>query len=278
MNKTGLVLILGGGENASAIALYLRQSNIKTAMVVTDSEAYLRRSICFNEAAYTGKKVVENTVAILVSPEKITEQKGTNFREKWQKAVFYHIQNREIPVFLKQDLPDFMEVLQPDIVVNTLSTSQIEVLPESVNLLIGMLPLHQPGQKCHVAIETRKNYQLGKQFIKETKLGQEFNYHLFKNPFSQIFSPLEGVFVGDKNIGERIKQNESIGRINDIEIRSPYHGQIWGLYYSGKMVKLKQPLALIYDGPAGEQYSEFDFAHRAVAGAVLKEVVRQFQS
>lgn len=266
-------LILGGGEFASAIALYLWKSHIDVAMAVDASRFHLRRPICFAEAVVTGAKQICGMDGTLVSGEDLKRSENSDFNEAWRAAIRYHIQNRFLPIFLLQDLPNFIKVLSPDILIHTEKVSFEGIGIDSADLVIGLFPLLEPGTDCHLAIETRQNYWLGETYHSPPSKQSEMDFNFFKNPFSTVTSPLEGTFIAeDKNIGDKIKYNQTLGRVGSIDIYSPYTGQIWGLLHSGRMVHSGQPLALIYEGPPSDMHAYFGFNHRAVAGSVLAQV------
>ena len=65
--------------------------------------------------------------------------------------------------------------------------------------------------------------------------------------------------------------------LDNIQIKSPYNGQIWGLLHSGHIVAHHEPLASIFTGSFNDGYKYFDFQHKAVAGTILREVLQFIQ-
>jgi xanthine dehydrogenase accessory factor len=276
MKSSKFIPIVGGGEFASAIAYYLWKAHLPVVMAVSEYEIHLRRPVCFGEAAKTGKKQIEDVTAILITADHLAGYDKEPPAGKWHKAIQFQQENNNIPVFLLEELPEFLEILQPDILINTVQSAESSFGIDAASLVVGLYPGHQPGENCHVAVETRLNNWLGSAYHQVPPEQPEIDLHLFRKTFDQVNSPLEGVFVATKEIGEAIEVNEALGTIQNIEIRSPYKGQVWGLVHSGKIVFPRQPLALIYDGHSEDKYNSFDFRQRAVAGAVLKEIF-QFQ-
>jgi xanthine dehydrogenase accessory factor len=276
MKSSKFIPIVGGGEFASAIAYYLWKAHIPTVMAVSEYEIHLRRPVCLGEAAKTGKKQIEDITAILITADHLARYEKESPAGKWKNAIQFQHENNNLPLFLLEELPEFLEILQPDILINTVQSAESDFGIDAASLVIGLYSEHQPGENCHVAVETRLNHWLGSAYHHIPPELPEIDLHLFRKTFDQINSPLEGVFVATKEIGEDIQINEALGTIQNIEIRSPYKGQVWGLVHSGKIVFPRQPLALIYDGHSEDKYNSFDFRQRAVAGAVLKEIF-QFQ-
>ncbi len=274
MSKKAPVLVLGGGELGSAIAYYLRKSFIPVAIAVEPQEVYLRRSICFAEAAFTGRKQIDDIRGVLITEEDLDRASSGNFDARWKEAVSFHIQNRDIPIFLTSELPSFLEILQPAVLIRTLPESANGVSLESADFVIGLHPNHIAGTDCHVAVDAGLSYRTGDVYLSKPQFGPDFDIHLFKKPFNEVLSPLEGLFVSSRDIGQKIQHHDSLGSVAGIEIRSPYNGQLWGIFHSGRLVSARQPLALIYEGPPNDGYAHFGFWHKCVAGAVLAEVER----
>ena len=277
MTRADLVIILGGNEFGSAIAAALVKTRIPVAMVIHPQETPLRRSICFSEAVLIGKKEIQDIQAVLINENLLSQFAPASLSEQWRRSIEFCINNHSLPVFLDNEFPDYLEILKPQIIIKTHPVFFIDCPLESAALSIGLHPWHMINRHCHLSVESRSNYQLGEVFFQTPEVLPEFDTHFFKYPFEEIHSPLEGTFISDKNIGEKIQHHEAIGTIQGIHIRSPYDGQIWGLIHSGRLVKAKQPLALIYQGILSNAFTLFDYRHKAVAGSVLKETLHFFR-
>ena len=272
MNSSGLVVVLGGGEIGSAISTYLWKAGIKTCVVLDSQSIHLRRPICFSDVLHIEKKYIKGVEGLLISGDDIEKYKEDSLEEKWKKAVYFHIHNRTIPIFTREDYPNFLSHLNPNVVINTTESSQPIVDIESAKCVIGLYPFHIPGKDCYLSVESRMNYWVGEAYTTSPENRENFDQKFFKRTLVTISAPIEGVFVSTKGIGDKIHQNESIGTINQVDIKSPYIGQIWGLFYSGHFIAPKQHMALIYEGFGGREYADFDFYHRAIAGSILAEV------
>ncbi len=271
MNNLPTILILGGGEYASAIAFYLSRSRLPVVMAIHESEFHLRRPICFAEAVIDGKKKIEQVLAISLNEKRLGNLNGISYKENWKKAVHFEIDNKNIPIFLNTELSNFIEVLEPSIIVKGIGRYFSEVQIDDANLVIGLYPFHQIEEECHVAIETRQNFWLGSVYTSKPLTTPDFDHQLFKQPFQEVQTPIEGVFITQKEIGQIINHNEAFGKIDGVEIRSPYNGQIWGLFHSGRIIHAKEPLALIYEGKKSDAFKHFSYQHKTVAGTVLRE-------
>ncbi len=274
MEENPLVVVLGGGELGSAVAAYLWQDGLAVGIALDGVESHLRRPICFAEAQLLGNKQIGEATAQLISPEHLEAVPQATLSEQYRQAIGNMILDRQIPVWNAQDTLEMFPELEISVLIKTLPHFSFAVSREWARLTIGFLPHHRPGEDCHLAVETRMNYLMGEVALTDPPERPTHDLKFFRKNFATIPAPLEGVFVTYKEIGEAIHRNEPIGTINEIEIRSPYEGQIWGMLHSGRFVKPHQELALIFEGMGGNLYANFGFEHRAVAGAVLMEVLR----
>lgn len=276
MNKSRSVLVIGGGLFGSAITVFLARAGIDVILVIDPLEAHLRRNLCFSDIIATGMKKIEQIQASLIDESRLSEYQEESLSKSWEKAIKYLLNNRTVPVFFKKDFPDFLEVLNPAVIVAAQEEKTISFSDHSAGLVMGLYPFYESNTECQLLIETRSNYHVGQIIPDEPLQNAEFDFHLFKQPFQQIHAPLEGIFTSLKNIGDPVSVAEPIGLITGIEIRSPYAGQIWGLLHSGRILFSKQPMALVYEGMPHQGYQYFDFKHIAVAGSVLKEILYYF--
>jgi xanthine dehydrogenase accessory factor len=277
MTRADLVVILGGNEFGSAIAAALVRTRVSVVMVTHPQELSLRRSICFSEAVLIGQKEIQDIQAVLINENLLSQFPSASLSEQWCHSIEFCINSHLLPVFLANEFPNYLEILTPQIIIKTHPVFFVDCPLESATLTIGLHPFHLINSHCHLSVESRSNYQLGEVFSQPPEGLPEFDTHFFKYPFEEIHAPLEGTFISDKDIGEKIQHHEAIGSIQGIQIRSPYDGQIWGLLHSGHLVKAKQPLVLIYQGISSNAFKLFDYRHKTVAGSVLKEILHFFR-
>ncbi|RMG68735.1 MAG: hypothetical protein D6715_01465, partial [Calditrichaeota bacterium] len=185
------------------------------------------------------------------------------------------IQDRTVPVLAHRSLAETAGLLKPAVLI-----LDEDIPPEADYLdlapqVVGMYPVHRPGVHCHLAVETRFNYQLGRLYRPSgfPPPDPARDPHYFKFPFSLCPSPIEGLWVAQKEIGDPIRYQEAIGLVEGIEIRSPVDGQLWGLAHSGRFVAASQPIALIFEGPQSSDFRHFGFREHAIAGALLEAVL-----
>jgi xanthine dehydrogenase accessory factor len=273
MRRSRAVVVLGGGLYGSAITLSLNRAGIETVLVIDPAEANLRRNLCFSDVTSTGRKEIQQVSAILVDENLLAANHEESFSEVWKKTIDFHLDNGDVPVFIHNEFPNFLDELNPEVIVGAQELISIELASDSAKLIIGLYPYYQLNSGCKILIETRLNYFIGQILHADSDVNVDIEPRFFRQPFQQIHTPLEGVFITQKELGDSITTGEPIGTIQDIEIRSPYEGQIWGLLHSGRLMQPKQAIALIYEGNPHPGFQYFDFGQLAVAGSVLREVL-----
>ena len=276
MNKKDPILICGGGEIASAIAIKLFRSELNPVIYVVENEIFLRHNLCLGDAIYQNQKIVGDITAITIPEDLLNIDNNNSYPEKIDSALQHIIKDRKIPILHQISFGEALEITQSKIIIKTLAETSQPVDLDNTSNVIGFHPYHFPGKDCNFAIETRLNYRLGEIYTPETQnIPNDRNgTHFFKDPFDVCTTPIEGIWVAYKAIGEKIKYNEPLGKMDEIEIKSPYDGQIWGIVHSGKFYAAKTPIAKIYNGLPTENYRYFSFQENAIAGGVLEAVMR----
>ena len=276
MNKENTILIYGGDETASAIALKLFNSILNVVMYVSADEVFLRHNLCFGDAISQNQKAIGNVTSVTIPEDLMASDNNNSFWEKIRGATQHIIKDRKIPVLHEIAIAEALKAISPKIIINTLQPDALKLALEDITYVIGFYPHHSPGKDCHLAIETRLNYRLGEIYNPETQDTSDSKSELLflKDPFAICSTPIEGVWVALKEIGEKVKYNDPLGKINDIEIRSPYDGQIWGIVHSGRYYAAKSSIAKIYTGLPSENYRYFSFRENAIAGGALEAVFK----
>ncbi|GAB4327047.1 MAG: hypothetical protein Kow0037_00320 [Calditrichia bacterium] len=268
-----LTLIWGVNELSSSIAATFLQAGLPVGMLCTEVPRSLKTAINFAEAFHHGRWTIDGVTAALIEPEEIASEENS-LPELWRKAVIRAIRDKVIPLWTLDDFPQCWEQLEPTVIIFTEPTlpgsDPISLAPHTV----GMAPLHQPGRDCRITVETRLRYHLGQVYHEAAPNIPERDPHFFKDPFTTVKTPIEGLFIAYKELGDEVHLNEPLGTINQIEIRSPEDGQVWGLFHSGKMIQAGQPLAKIFLGKSRDEFRRFGFFHQAVAGVCLREYLR----
>ncbi len=213
-----LILIRGGGDLASGVALRLHRVGFQVAILELDKPLAVRRAVSFSEAVYEGTQTVEGVTARLVSADQfqVTLEAG------------------EIPVLIDPNANilnnQFLTSPNSTFVIDArLMKSKPEPLPVNVALHIGLGPGFTAGEDCHAVIETMRGHTLGRVYWD----GQtEADSRQPDGDRRRVLrAPAAGSLEAKKSIGDLCKEGEVIAMVGGTEITAPFNGILRGLIH-----------------------------------------------
>lgn len=220
MSKDNLVLVRGGGDLATGVALRLHRAGIKVVVTELAQPLAVRRTVSFAEAVYEGAWEVEGVRARLVEADQLSAA----------------LEAGEIPVLVDPDLKILTAVRFLVVVDARLTKQPPAPLPRSVPLHIGLGPGFSAGSNCHAVIETRRSHTLGRviwQGATQPDSGEPEG-----DPRRVLRAPGDGVLRGVKRIGEHVEAGDVVAVIGDrYSVISPFAGVLRGLVHDGLAVK-----------------------------------------
>lgn len=213
-----LILIRGGGDLASGVALRLFRVGFQVAILELDKPLAVRRTVSFSEAVYEGTHTVEGVTTRLVSAD------------QFQVAL----EAGEIPVLVDPQANilrnQFLTSPRTTFLVDArLLKSEPEPLAVELPLHIGLGPGFSAGDNCHAVIETRRSHTLGRVYWQgpaQADSGQPEG-----DPKRVLRAPVSGNVQPFKEIGELCREGERIASMNGQEIVSPFDGILRGLIH-----------------------------------------------
>jgi len=218
-----LILIRGGGDLASGVALRLHHAGFKVVIAELPRPLAVRRLVSFSEAVYAGQTTVEDATARLATADQLNVTLDAG----------------EIPVLVDPKAESLTMDRGAWIVVDArLLKSPPAPLPIPVPLHIGLGPGFHAGRDCQAVIETRRGHTLGRVYWSGTTSpdsGQPDG-----DPRRVLRAPSDGILLVHKQIGEHFEEGEVIAEIVDRETRtqvhSPFVGVLRGLLRNGMVV------------------------------------------
>jgi len=226
MSKNNFVLIRGGGDLATGVALRLHRSGIKVAISELAQPLAVRRTVSFSEAVYEGSHTVEGVTARLIEASQLSA-----YPERRRKGS----DAEEIPVLVDPDASILSSFFFPVVVDARLIKQPPLPLPVDIPLHIGLGPGFTAGSDCHAVIETRRSHTLGRVYWTGTT--QPDSGEPEGDPRRVLRATNDGVIVGLKKIGEHVEEGEIIAVISDqYSVVSPFAGMLRGLIRDGLRV------------------------------------------
>lgn len=219
---TDLIIIRGGGDLASGVALRLHRTGFQLVILELEKPLAVRRSVAFSEAVYEGEQTIEGTTARLVSADQfqVTIEAG------------------EIPVLVDPQANilrnQFLTSPQSTFVVDArMAKTTPDPLGVNVPLHIGLGPGFTAGENCHAVVETRRGHTLGRVYWKGSALADSGEPDGDRRRV--LRSSHDGVLISDTKIGESVKEGQVIAQVRPDSggelqpITSPFSGVLRGL-------------------------------------------------
>lgn len=228
-----LILIRGGGDLASGVALRLHHAGFRVVITELPRPLAVRRLVSFSEAAYEGQVTVEDVTARLVTPDQVESTLAAGL----------------IPVLIDPDANALSHFTFYVVVDARLIKSPPQHLPAPVLLHIGLGPGFSAPRDCHAVIETRRGHTLGRvlwQGESAPDSGQPEG-----DPRRVLRAENDGLLIAHAQIGDHLEAGQLIAEIQSktpalapgtsvenpkSKIISPFKGVLRGLLRDGMAV------------------------------------------
>ena len=255
----GLVLLRGGGDLASGVALRLHRAGIKVVITELDQPLAVRRTVSFGEAIYEGVHTVE----------------GVTARRVEAGQVFAALEGNEIPVLVDPDANILLSTFYFPVVIDArLLKAPPQPLPVNVPLHIGLGPGFHAGMNCDAVIETRRSHTMGHVYWEgatQPDSGQPEG-----DPRRVLRAPVDGVLSAKAKIGDHIEEGQVVAVVGDHTeqpVISPLSGVLRGLIREG--IQVTKGLKIGDVDPRNDQSACFLVSDKALAigGGALEAIL-----
>ncbi len=258
--------IKGAGELATGIAWRLYQSNIrKIFMMEIDSPLAVRREVCFCDAVYAQKKIVEGVEAVRTDDE-------NRIYQAWER--------HQIAVIADPCWKTTGKI-KPDIMIDaTIAKKNLGTTMDEAPFVIGLGPGFEAGRDVHMVIETNRGHNLGRVIVsgpaeKNTGIPGSINGFTWERV---LRAPAEGLFNSNLHIGVTVKAGDVIGSVYKKNVTAEISGVLRGLIKPGTMVKKGLKIGDIDPRDDMEYCYTISDKSRAVGGGVLEAILRRFNN
>jgi xanthine dehydrogenase accessory factor len=217
------VLIRGGGDLSSGVALRLHHIGCELIINELAQPLMVRRLASFGEAVYSGEMTIEGVTARLcVSVDRIQDI----------------LKRGEIPVLIDPNTQS-RHVLQPDVIIDGRMTKKAPDLGmDSAPMTIGLGPGFTAGENCHVVVETNRGHFMGRIYwsgsaekdtgVPESVLNQQTE--------RVLRASADGILCNVKQIGALVEKGEVITSIAGAPIVANFSGVLRGIMHDGLQV------------------------------------------
>lgn len=258
-----IVLIRGGGDLASGVALRLHRVGLRVVITELPEPLAVRRLVSFAEAVYTGEVVIEGVTARRVDDPSDTLR------------VLQVLAKGQIPVLIDPEARA-IRLLHPHVVVDARMTKQpAELIPVPVSLIIGLGPGFTAGVNCHAVIETNRGHMLGRVLWKgsaeaDTGVPEAVGD---KQAERVLRAPAEGVLQARAEIGDHLEAGQVVAEIAGIAVKAPFRGVLRGLIHPGIRVHAGQKIGDLDPRDDPRYCTLVSDKSLAIAGGVLEAIL-----
>ncbi|MFN2112382.1 MAG: selenium-dependent molybdenum cofactor biosynthesis protein YqeB [Anaerolineales bacterium] len=255
-----LVLIRGGGDLASGVAVRLHRAGFEVVIAELAQPLVVRRTVSFAEAVPEGRVEVEGITAELVnSPAEAREA----------------LKVGNLPVLVDPDL-NYLEALNPEVLVDArMRKKPPERGKDLATLVIGLGPGFAAGENCHAVIETNRGHDLGRVLWAGTPQ-PDTGIPASVMGYSQervLRSPADGELISGAKIGDRVKKGTVIALVANQAVLSPFDGILRGMIRPGSQVTQGMKIGDVDPRDDPNMVFLVSDKSRAIGGAVLEAIL-----
>jgi xanthine dehydrogenase accessory factor len=221
-----LVLILGGGDLASGVALRLHRAGLRVVITELEQPLAVRRTVSFAEAIYSGEITIEG----------VTARRVVDPTDKLR--ILNLLAKTQIPVLIDPQATAIRE-LYPSVIVDArLRKTRTELVGSSGMLIVGLGPGFEAGINCTAAIETQRGPTLGRvywQGTPEPDSGLPDPVGAYQSE-RVLRAPVEGVVEPQAQLGDILEAEQPVASVGGQMVTAPFRGLLRGLIHAGVSV------------------------------------------
>jgi len=257
------ILIRGGGDLASGVAVCLHEAGYSVVVTELEQPLVVRRAVSFAEAIYEGSCEVEG----------IEGQKVESFAEAME-----FLSEGKIAVLVDPDCK-ILQSLDPLAIVDGRMLKR--ELPDEFGRrwkVIGLGPGFTAGVNCWVAIETNRGADLGKIFHEgstEPDTGMPatvMGYSIER----VVYAHRDGHFKSVARIGEIVEVGQNLAEIDGEPVYSQIKGIVRGMLRDGLVVQAGTKLGDV--DPTCEEAACYRISDKARrVGAAVVEALTEIE-
>jgi xanthine dehydrogenase accessory factor len=217
---SSIVLIRGGGDLASGVAMRLWRAGVQVVITELPKPLMVRRLVCFGEAVYAGEHTVEEISAL---------------RAGSMAAVEEILARRQVPVLVDPGTQTIQH-FQPLVLVDARMRKQPSELPlDTAPLVIGLGPGFTAAVDCHAVIETNRGHFLGRVIWEgQAQANTGIPGAVAQHAADRVLrAPVDGILEALVEIGSYVEAGQPLLEVGGKLLKSPFAGVLRGLLHPG---------------------------------------------
>jgi xanthine dehydrogenase accessory factor len=216
----GIIILRGGGDLASGVALRLARAGLKVVITELPQPLAVRRGASFAQAIYSGEMSIEG----------LTARRVENIAQ-----VHQYMEKDILPVLVDPHV-ESRQSLDPMVLIDGRMTKRPPDLGmDSAPLVLGLGPGFEAGVDCHAVIETRRGADLGRVIwrgMAEADTGIPERVASWQAE-RVLRAPEDGILTTFAEIGDHLVTGQVIARVNGQAVRTAFDGVLRGLLFPG---------------------------------------------
>ena len=212
------ILIRGGGDIATGVALRLHRTGYHVFITELNQPLAVRRTVSFSETVYEGDWTVEDVSA--------------RRAESAAQALGFS-RNGFIPVLVAPHL-DAIKLEYDVLVDGRLTKTDVDYPLAPQPMIIGLGPGFTVGRNCHAVVETNRGHTLGRVYWNGS--AQPDTATPEGDPRRVLRAPVDGMVVVHVEIGQHVEANQIVASVGSENVVSPFKGIVRGLIRPGLSV------------------------------------------
>lgn len=243
--KNRVIVVRGAGDLATGTIFELYQAGYHVLALECERPAAIRRAVCFGEAVYDGKAVVEG----------VTSRKIECVEDAWKIW-----EQSEIPVLVDPEGRSIKKIQPMAVVDLILAKKNLGTTRDMAPLVIGAGPGFTAGEDVDVVIETMRGYTPGKAIYKGSAFPNTGIPGMVGGFAKErvIHSPAEGLISHVHRIGEFVEKGEVIAEVGEEPVYASLTGILRGLIREEFYVKKGMKIADIDPRTEKEKHATSD--------------------
>lgn len=224
LNEAPIVLIRGGGDLASGVALRLFRAGFRVLVTELPAPLVVRRLASFAQAVFNGSCVVEEVNGCLVS-------------DAFDAIV--QMDSGKVAVMVDPKAEVRFGIPLYGLVDGRMMKSSPELGIEAASRVIGLGPGFVAGVNCYAVVETNRGPFLGRVYWQgsaEVDSGIPESVKGF-NVERVLYAPNTGILKAKANIGDILEPDAPIAEVDGKLVTAKFKGVLRGLVQNGLQVK-----------------------------------------
>jgi len=200
-----LVLIRGGGDLGTGVALRLHRAGWRVLVAELPQPLVIRRTVAFASAIYDGSIEVEGTsgerIAVAAEADRV-----------WAAD--------RIPVLIDPDRSAAAQLHPIALIDAIVAKHNTGIHIADAPIVIALGPGFTARIDCHAVIETQRGHHLGRVYYRGAALPDSGAPGNVGGQDTQrvVRAPVAGIFYAQRQIGDRLKAGEVIGRVITVDV------------------------------------------------------------